>query len=152
MMGLVSRIFIIKITKNISKKTKFCLKMLMSENIYFIFSKKASSTGPATPWGAGGPLHLTFLRSKKKKWKQRKKKVFKTETIKSLSPRLKCCCFSHSRASRIQKCFLSVNYRRQYFSALFLNPFRRPCSIKWLIPYQLKKLRSEAAVRRWSWK
>ena len=50
-----------------------------SENIYFIFSKKASSTGPATPWGAGGGLGpLTFLRSKKKKWKQRGKKVFKT--------------------------------------------------------------------------
>ena len=69
-MGLVSRIFIIKITKNISKKTTFCLKMLMSENIYFIFSKKA------TPWGAGGPLHLTFLRSKKKKMEAKEKKGF----------------------------------------------------------------------------
>ena len=61
MMGLVSRIFIIKITKNMSKNTTFCSKMQMSENIYFIFSKKASSTGPATPRGIGGPLSPHFF-------------------------------------------------------------------------------------------
>ena len=129
MMGLVFRIFIINITKNISKNTTFCLKMLMSENIYFIFSKKASSTGPATPWCTGKPLPPHFFAQQNEKMETKEKKVFKTETIKSLSPMLKCCCFSHSRASRIKKCFLSANYRRQYFSALLLNPFDRPCSI-----------------------
>ena len=54
---------------------------------------------------AGNPP--AFLRSKKKKEKQReKRKTFKEETIKRLSPRSKCYCFRHSRASRIQKIFL----------------------------------------------
>ena len=44
----------------------------------------------------------TFLPSKKKKGKQRgKRKTFKAETIKRLSPRSKCYCFSRSRVSRI---------------------------------------------------
>ena len=61
--------------------------------------------------GAGGPCPLpphthththTFLPSKKKKGKQRgKRKTFKAETIKRLSPRSKCYCFSRSRVSRI---------------------------------------------------
>ena len=42
----------------------------------------------------------TFLHSKNKKWKQRKKKSLKAETIKRLSQRSKCYFFSHSRASR----------------------------------------------------
>ena len=49
----------------------------------------------------------TFLCSKKKKGRQReKRKGFKAETIKRLSPRSKYYCFSHSRASRIWKFFL----------------------------------------------
>ena len=46
----------------------------------------------------------------------------KVETIKRLSPRLKCYCFSHSGAPRIQSFFLSANHDgRQYFP-LFLGP------------------------------
>ena len=57
--------------------------------------------------GTGGDDTLTFLLSKKKKGKQRKKwNSFKAETIKRLSPRSKCYCFSHSTASKIQKIFL----------------------------------------------
>ena len=76
-----------------------------------------------------------FLRSKKKKGRQRRKrKGFKAETIKRLSPRSKCYCFNHSRASRIRKFFLSVNHGgRHYFSVSdgrpLWNPFRRPCVI-----------------------
>ena len=45
----------------------------------------------------------TFLRSKKKKMETKeKRKGFKAEIINRLSPRLKCYCFGHSRASRIQ--------------------------------------------------
>ena len=38
-----------------------------SENIYFIFSKKASSTGPATPGGAGGALAPSLFGVAKRK-------------------------------------------------------------------------------------
>ena len=63
-------------------------------------------TGSATPGRPGGHGPPTFLHSKKKKGKQReKRKGFKAETIKRLSPRSKYYCFNHSRASRIQKFF-----------------------------------------------
>ena len=122
MMGLVFRIFIIKITKNISKNTTFWWKLLQNkkQNIQktfiLFFQKRLQVQGrrhQGVPMGLGP---LTFLRSKKKKWKQRGKKGFKTETIKSLSPTLKCYCFSHSRACRIQKRFLWANHGWQYFS------------------------------------
>ena len=52
-----------------------------------------------------------ILCSKKEKGKQKKKrKSFKAENIKRLSPRSKCYCFSPSRASRIQKLFLPANH------------------------------------------
>ena len=72
----------------------------------------------------------TFLRGKKK-WMQRKKrKGFKAETIKRLSPRLKCYCFSHSRASIIQNFFmLANNGGRQYFSVL-----HGPSTLKSILP------------------
>ena len=45
-----------------------------------------------------------FLRSKNKKGKQgEKRKSFKAETIKRLSPKLKYYCSSHFKASGIQK-------------------------------------------------
>ena len=54
-------------------------------------------------WGGGHgslPPPLSFSRSRKKKGKQRKKrKSFKAETIKRLSSRSKCYCFSQSRSS-----------------------------------------------------
>ena len=86
--------------------------------LFIIFS----FTGPAT-LGASD----TFLCSKKKKVKQRKaRKTFKVKTIKSLSLRPKLYCLSHSRASRIQKCFLSANHGgRQYFSV-----FHGPSTLK----------------------
>ena len=60
---------------------------------------------------AGSHTHTLFCVAKRKEWKQReKRKGFKAETIKRLSPRLKLYCFSHSRASRIQKFFLSANH------------------------------------------
>ena len=89
----------------------------------FSKSKSGSATGGNAPFPLA-PHHLphththTFLCSENKKGKQRKKrKSFKAETIKRLSPKSKCYCFSHSRASRIQKFFLPANHGgRQYFS------------------------------------
>ena len=84
------------------------------EILLHIIPNRADDTG-VVEGGHGPPL---FLCSKNKKAKQRKKrKSFKAEIIKRLSPRLKCYCFSHSRVSRIQKFFLSPNHvSRQYFS------------------------------------
>ena len=74
-------------------------------------------------WGAGvaippPPLPRTFLHSKKKKRNQReKRKTFKAENIERLSPKSKCYCFSHSRASRVQSFFWLANHGgRQYLS------------------------------------
>ena len=94
-------------------------------------------------WGGGAgrvctpPLpphpYPTFWRSEKKKGGQgQKRKGFKAETIKKLSPRLKYYWSSHSRVSRIRKCFLLANHGAwQYFSVFHgsphRNPFRRPC-------------------------
>ena len=71
-----------------------------------LFSRNDYETGP--------PL---FCIAKIKKGKKGKKgTIFKIETIERLPPRSKCYCFSHSRMSRIQKFFLSVNHGgRQYF-------------------------------------
>ena len=61
-----------------------------------------NKTDRAGDTGGHGSLP-TFLRGKKKKGRQRqKRKGFKAETIKRLSPSSKYC-FSHSRASRIRK-------------------------------------------------
>ena len=76
----------------------------------------------------------TFLHNKKKKWRQRqKRKGFKAETIKRMSPRSKYC-FSHSRESIIPKFFFSANHGDwQYFSVLhglpLWNSFRWPCTM-----------------------
>ena len=73
---------------------------------FFLFSLKSDNTlVVVVGWGGGGghgslPPPLTFSRSRKKKGKQRKKrKSFKAETIKRLSSRSKCYCFSQSRSS-----------------------------------------------------
>ena len=51
---------------------------------------------------------------------RQKRKGFKAETIKRLPPRSKYYFFSRSRASRIQKFFLSANHGgRQYFSVFY---------------------------------
>ena len=73
----------------------------------------------------------TFLRSKKKNGnKGKSRKDLKAETIKRLSPRLKCYCFSHSRAPRIQIFFLSANHGgRQNFTA-----FLAPSTLKLISP------------------
>lgn len=61
------------------------------------------------------PFHV--LRSKKEKWeKSKKRRSLKAQRIKRLLTSSKCYCFSHSGASRIQKCFLLANDSRQYFS------------------------------------
>ena len=77
----------------------------------------------------------TFLRSKRKKGRQReKRKDFKAETMKRLSPRSKCYCFSHSRAFRIRKFSLSTNDGgRQYFS-VFHAPAPSPFEIHFTDP------------------
>ena len=48
---------------------------------------------------------------------------FKAETTERLTPRAKCYCFRHYRASRIQKLSLLANHGdQQYFSVLH-GPF-----------------------------
>ena len=81
--------------------------------------------------GQGNHGPPTFLHSKKKKGKQRKKrKSFRAETIKRLLPRSKCYCFSCSRASRTQTFFLSANCGgRQFFSV-----FHGPSTLKFISP------------------
>ena len=69
----------------------------------------------------------TFLHSKKKKGKQRKKiiKNLKSETIKKLkklSPRSKCYFFSHSRGSSIQNFFLLANHDDRQYCLVFHGP------------------------------
>ena len=62
-----------------------------------------------------------------KKRKQRvKRKSLKAETIKKLPPSSKCYCFSHSRASRIQKFFLSPS---RWPTMLFTVP--------WLLHFEI---------------
>ena len=79
---------------------------------------RAGDTG-----GPGDHGLLTFLRSKKKKGKQRKaRKTFKAEPTKRLSLSSKCYCFRHSRASRIQKFFLSINHSGRQFFSVFYGP------------------------------
>ena len=92
---------------NVSKKNFSYKKSLKTPDILIKF------TGPATRgWGQSTPTHPPtplFLRCRKKKRETKKKrKSFQAETIKRLSPRSKCYCFSHSRASRIQKLSLSA--------------------------------------------
>ena len=93
-----------------------------SQKLNLPLHRLTNNTGPATPTGAGS--HATFLRSKKKKGKQRKKrKSLKAETIKRLLPRSKYYCFSDFRVSRIRKFFLSANHgSRQYFSVFHGRP------------------------------
>ena len=90
-------------------------------NLVEVWILENKHSGPETP-AEPCPLQ-TFLSSKKRQGKQRqKRKSLKTETVKRLSPRSKCYCFSHSRVSRIQNFFLSANHGgRQYFS-LFHGP------------------------------
>ena len=63
--------------------------------------------GPAILGGHALPFlfFFAFAQQKEKRETKGKKKTFKAETIKRLSPRSKCYCFSHSRASRIQRFF-----------------------------------------------
>ena len=75
--------------------------------------------------------HFFCVVKTKKRRQREKRKGFKVETIKRLSPRSKYYCFSHSRASRIRKLSLSTNHGgRQYFLVFhgltIWNPFRRP--------------------------
>ena len=88
-------------------------------------------TGPTTTGGPGGHAHphpFFFFCSKKNREKRKKRKSFKAKTIKRLSPRSKCYCFSYSRASRIQKFFLSTDIPFQCSMAPPLwNRFRWPC-------------------------
>ena len=90
----------------------------------FIIKKLIKARAGYTGEGGWAAMPSTFLRSKKKKKEQREKwNGFKAETIKRLSPKSKYYCFSHSRASRIRKFFLSANHgSRQYFPVLYGPP------------------------------
>ena len=79
-------------------------------------------------------LTRIFLRSKKKKGRQReKRKGFKAETVNRLPPRSKYC-FNHSRASRIRKFFLSANHGGwQYFSYSMAPSLWSPPALLWNI-------------------
>ena len=83
------------------------------------------------------PPHSLFCVAKKKKGRERqKRKGFKAETIKRLSPRSKYYCFRHSRASRIQKFFLSANHGGRQYSF----PLSRPPTLKSISAAQMSML------------
>ena len=87
-----------------------------------VFDKnRAGDTGGVSGRGrGGGHSAATFLQPKRKKENKRKKrKTFKAETIKRLSPSSKCYCFSHSRASKIQIFFFSANHAGRRYLPVF---------------------------------
>ena len=95
------------------------------------FRKMSTQGGDSGGPGRGCHGSSTFLRSKNRKGKQRKKKIFKAETIKRLLARSKCYCFNYSSASRIQKfsCrpnMVANNTFQSSISPPLRNPFRRP--------------------------
>ena len=63
-----------------------------------------------------------FVQEKEKRQTKEKRKTSKAKTIKRLSPSSKCYCFSHSRVSRIQKCFLSANHGGWQYVSVFHDP------------------------------
>ena len=74
---------------------------------------------------------------------RQKRKGFKAETIKRLPPRSKYYFFSRSRASRIQKFFLSANHGgQQYFSV-----FHGPPTLKSILPALILKICSKVYRR-----
>ena len=73
-----------------------------------------------------------FLRSKNKKGKQgEKRKSFKAETIKRLSPKLKYYCSSHFKASGIQKKKL---FSANHGGGQFFSEFHGPSTLKSISP------------------
>ena len=75
--------------------------------------------------GRGGIAALLFCVAERIKGNRKKRKSFKAETVKKLLPRSKCNCFSHSRASGIQKFFLSANsWPTIYFSVHGLSTLK----------------------------
>ena len=81
-------------------------------------------TGPTTPGWPSGAWLPTFLCSKSKEGKQReKRKSFKAETIKRLSPNSKCYCFSNVY------CFIVGRLEFKYFSL-----FHGPSTLKSISP------------------
>ena len=71
-------------------------------------------------WGGIAPHFFAY--QKEKRETKEKRKNFKAETIKSLSPRSQCYCFSHSRVSRIQRFFLSVLHGGWQYFPVFHGP------------------------------
>ena len=102
-----------------------------------LFKNFKRQTGPAILGEGRGAMALPlFCIAKIKNGnKGKSRKDFKAETIKRLSPRVKCYCFSHSRAPRIQKCFLPPNHgSRQYFPV-----FLGPSTLRFISPAPSKK-------------
>ena len=103
----------------------------MSSISYSLFFR-AGEEGACNPL----PPQLFCVAKRKKLNKGKKGKSFKAETIKRLPPKSKCYCFSHSRASRIQKFFLSANHgNRQCFTV-----FHGPSTLKSIPPALFKTL------------
>ena len=89
-----------------------------------------TKSGPATPGGEGrgGMASPLFCIAKRKKGdKGKKDRISKQILLKGmvkilLSPRSKYYCFSHSRASRIRKFFLSANHVGLQYISVFYGP------------------------------
>ena len=107
----------------------------MSSNLNQVSGPKKLEHGRRYWRDRGGHGSPTSLRNKKKKGKEKeKRKTFKAETIKRLSLRSKCYCFSYSRVSRIQNFFWSANHGgRQY-----LSMFHGPSALKSISPALMK--------------
>ena len=89
------------LTSGLQKSYLVCLAY------HILYSSGPARKGHATP--APPPPQLFCVAKRKKLNKGKKGKSFKAETIKRLPPKSKCYCFSHCRASRIEKFFLSAN-------------------------------------------
>ena len=86
-----------------------------------------------------GAMGLPFLRIKNKKGEQReKRKTFKAETIKRLSPRLKCYCLAILERLEFKNfsgrsTMVADNTCQCSMAPPLWNPFRRPCWLELIL-------------------
>ena len=119
---------------------------LLREILVHFFTRRAKPGGRGTCPCPRTPL--SFLRSKEKKRKQKKKR-YNAEPICRLLPRSKCYCFSHSRASKIQKCFLSANHDGRQYCSMLHGPYNLKFILLVLFFCEMKCIVSSVTIMIW---